>query len=148
MINRDVTASTGIKYLDMVRELAGDKAKLCPNVVPPGRPYFVAHMPTPLEFDELKLKYYDIMAELTHKEAMAWCRGFGYKWSTFLMRRYQHRRPKMEEVILTIGWYDDGKPVQRRNRYTFAVFEQLLNQHTAGCSVPGSSTNPGAGYHT
>jgi len=96
------------------------------NVVPPGRPYFVAHIPGPCEFEELELKYYDVIRGLSYREAMAWCRGFGYSYSTYLMRRYVHRRPRLEEVILTLGWYQDGKPVQRKNRTSVASVDRLL----------------------
>jgi len=123
------------------------------NVVPPGRPYFIAHIPDPMEFWDMRKRFYDIMLNLTYKEAMAWCRGFGYSYSTYLMRRYQHRGPKMEEVIITIGWYDDGKPVERRTRNHTANFERYINYvntlkqtNNHGNSAPGSSTNLGAEY--
>jgi hypothetical protein len=94
-----------------------------PNVVPPGRTYFVAHIPIESwEFEALRIKYQEILQELTYREAIAWCRGLGFKWSTFLMRKYRHRAPRLEEIILTVGWYDAGKPVQRKNRHTVAHF--------------------------
>jgi hypothetical protein len=94
-----------------------------PNVVPPGRPYFVAHIPIhPTEIEHLRLRFYDIMAELTYREQMAWCRGFGYSHATYLMRRYQHRNPSLEEVIITCAWDDNGRPVERKNRLSVALF--------------------------
>lgn len=120
------------------------------NVVPPGRPYFVAHIPDPLEFEDMRMRFYAIMLNLTHQESMAWCRGFGYSHSTYLMRRYQHRKPKLEEVIITVGWYDIGKPVERKNGTSVAAFDRLLEglkeQTTWGTQAHGSSTNLGAGF--
>jgi len=108
------------ELLDLMKKYGG-RPRL--NVVPPGRPFYVAHMPVaPWEFEELKLKYYDIIKDLSYREAMAWCRAFGYSYNTYLMRKYMHRRPRLEEVILTVGWYDAGKPVQRKNRKTVASF--------------------------
>jgi len=114
--------------MPLLRELLKNTAKKPgPNVVPPGRPYFSAHIPLATwEFEELRLKYYDIIQELTYREAMAWCRGIGKSRSTFLMRKYYLRKPPLEEIILTCGWYDAGKPVQRKNRNSAAVFEQFL----------------------
>jgi len=116
--------STGPRsYFDLLDLIKKHGKKPGLNVVPPGRPYFVAHIPiTPWEFEELELKYYDIIRKLKYREAMAWCRGFGYSYATYLMRRYHHRQPRLEEVILTVGWYDAGKPVQRKNRKTIASF--------------------------
>lgn len=120
------------------------------NVVPPGRAYFVAHLPDSLSFYELRQRFYDIMVNLTYKEAMAWCRAFGYSYATYLMRRYQHRSPKMEEVIMTVEWYDNGKPMTRKNRTTVAAFDRFLEGvkklNTLGGSAQGSSTNLGAEY--
>ena len=130
-----------------------DAGKSSLNVIPPGRPYFVAHIPDPLEFGDMRKQFYDIMRTLTYKEAMAWCRGFGYSYSTYLMRRYQHREPKMEEVIITIGWYDDGKPVERKTRDYAANFDRYINYistlkqtNSQENSASGSSTNLGAEY--
>ena len=143
-----------IGYLADLRKLQeirkhGGKSRF--NIVPPGHPYFVAHIPVgPGEFAQLYFKYYDIMVGLTYREAMAWCRAFGYSYTTYLMRRYQHRSPKLEEIILTIGWYDAGKPVERRDRTTIADFDRLLDGikqlNTLGGSARGSSTNLGAEY--
>jgi hypothetical protein len=119
-----------------------------PNIVPPGRPYFVAHVPADIdECDKLRRRFYDIMPRLTYREQMAWCRAFGCSHVTYLMRRYQHRKPSLEEVIITVAWYDAGKPVERRNRHTVAAFDQLLQnikKLNAQHSAPGPSTSPGA----
>ena len=54
------------------------------NIVPPGHPYFVAHIPpAPWEFTQLYFKYYDIIVELTYREAMAWCRLLRSRPRTF-----------------------------------------------------------------
>jgi hypothetical protein len=139
----------GLNKVPLLIQLKRESAKkLGPNVVPPGRPYLVAHIPTnPDEFEQLRLRFYDIMTELTYREAMAWCRAFNYTWSTFLMRKYQHRKPSLEEVVLTCAWDDNGRPVERKNRYIVAAFEQLIDsikKYNAQHSAPGLSTSLGA----
>jgi len=118
------TKGTGPRsYFDLLDLIKKHRAQPGLNVVPPGRPFYIAHIPmNTWELEELKLKYYDILGDLKYREAMAWCRGFNYSYTTYLMRRYRHRRPRLEEVILTVGWYDAGKPVQRKNRKSIASF--------------------------
>jgi len=89
-----------------------------------GRPYLVANIPTESwEFEELKIKYHEILNKLTYKEAMALCRAFDYSYSTFLMRKYGHRHPRFEEVILTVNWYRNGKPVvAKKHRIVASLF--------------------------
>ena len=89
-----------------------------------GRPYLEAHIPTidlprdAEQINEFREKYYHVLQELTYKEAMAWCRAFGYKYATFLARKYQHREAKLEEVILTLYWHKQGKPMKyRKHKY-------------------------------
>jgi len=36
------------------------------NVVPPGRPHFVAHIPDPLEFEDMRMRFCDIMLNHIH----------------------------------------------------------------------------------
>lgn len=120
-----------------------------PNVVPPGRIYYAAQFPVDLEgYEKLVERYHEILESLTYREAMAWCRGWGRRYSTYLMRRYRHREPKPTEVYLTVAWFDAGKPVEGRDRKTIAPFEQLLEairQHNAqGIPAPESSTSPSA----
>jgi len=133
-------------------QLIGEPAKKTgPNVVPPGRSYYIAHMPsTTEEIKELRQRFNEIMKELSCREARAWCRGFGYSWSTFLMRKYRHRAPKLEEIIITCAWIDAGKPVEKKASHSIASFEGLVanlnsyRRHNAqGIPAPGSLTNPG-----
>jgi len=89
-----------------------------------GRPYLEAHIPImnmPLsaeQIEDFREKYSRIIQELNYQEQGAWCRAFGYKRSTYLARKYQHRQPKLEEVILTLYWYENGKAVKyRKHKY-------------------------------
>ena len=83
-----------------------------------GRPYLVAHIPgmdvpgDAQEFREFRERYYEILQGLTYQEQQAWCRAFKVSRSTFLCRKYGHREPKLEEVILTLYWYKLGKPTK------------------------------------
>lgn len=134
--------------IQLMRESA---KKPGPNVVPPGRTYYAAQFPVDLdEYEKLVERYHEVLESLTHREAMAWCRGRGVKYATYLMRRYRHRKPKPDEVYLTVAWFDAGKPVEGRNRKTIAPFERLLEGlrqlDTRGGSTPGSSTSPDAEY--
>lgn len=98
-----------------------------PNVVPPGRAYYVAYMPVNMvEIKELRQRFDEIMKELSYREARAWCRGFGCKWSTFLMRKYRHRAPTLEEIIVTCAWVDAGKPVEKKSSHSVASFVGLV----------------------
>ena len=79
-----------------------------------GRPYLTADLGTsltPEAIADLYKEYHDILPELSYKEAMALCRSLNYTHSTFLMRRYKHRKAKLSEVILVVSWYRAGKPV-------------------------------------
>ena len=79
----------------------------------PGRPFAVATIPKDREeIVKLRFKYQEIVNQLTYQEAMALMRALDKTWSTFLMRKYGHRPPSLEEVILTIQWFDSGKPIQ------------------------------------
>ena len=134
--------------IQLMRESA---KKPGPNVVPPGRTYYAAQFPVNLEeYEKLVDRYHEILESLTYREATAWCRGWGFKYATYLMRRYRHRKPKPDEVYLTVAWFEAGKPVEGRNRKTIAPFEQLLEawkQHNVrGISALGPSTSPGAEY--
>ena len=94
-----------------------------------GRPYLRADMPvSSVEFHDLRMKYYDIIRRLSHREAMAICRALNYSYSTFLMRKYCHRQPKLEEVILVTDWFDRGKPTITKQRYVFALFEPITTK--------------------
>lgn len=122
-----------------------------PNVVPPGRTYYAAQFPVGLEeYWKLLERYHEVIESLTHREAMAWCRGWGVKYATYLMRRYRHRNPKPDEVYLTVAWFDAGKPVEGRNRKTIVRFERLLEgikqTNARGTSVPEPSTGSDAEY--
>ena len=126
--------------------------KTGPNVVPPGRPYYIARMPaTTEEIKELRQRFNEIMMELSCREARAWCRGFGYTWSTFLMRKYRHRAPKLEEIIITCAWIDAGKPVEKKASHSIASFAGLVAKYNSRrrynaqmTSVPEPPTSPSA----
>jgi hypothetical protein len=80
----------------------------------PGRPRPAADLPIPTERREIKRLYaeYDsVVEQLSYSEGMALIRGFGYSKSTWLMRRYKHRRPRLPEVALTLRWVRSGKPM-------------------------------------
>ena len=90
-----------------------------------GRPYLVAHIPgmdipgDAQEFREFRERYHEILQGLTYQEQQAWCRAFKVSRSTFLGRKYGHRDPKLEEVILTLYWWKLGKPTRyHKHRYT------------------------------
>lgn len=79
-----------------------------------GRPYLTANLGTsltPETIANLYREYHNILSELCYKESMALCRSLNYTRSTFLMRRYKHRKAKLSEVILVVSWYRAGKPV-------------------------------------
>jgi len=79
-----------------------------------GRPYSMAvNIPIdPWEIDELEIEYYEIMRQLTYREAMALMRALGLTYSTFLARKYGHRPPQLKEVIATVNWVRNGKPIE------------------------------------
>ena len=61
---------------------------------------------------------------------MSLCRALGYSYSTFLARKYLHRKPRLEEVILTVWWYKHGKPVRfRKHKYTMSFLDLLDKQN-------------------
>jgi hypothetical protein len=133
-------------------ELMGKPAKKQgPNVVPPGRAYYVAYMPTSMqEINELRQRYNEIMKELSYCEAQAWCRGFNCTWSTYLMRKYQHRAPTLEEIIITCAWVDAGKPVEKKASHSIASFAGVVAKFNSRrryiaqeIPVPEPSTSPG-----
>lgn len=79
-----------------------------------GRPYLTANLQIPTtqeRIDELYSEYYEILPSLTYREAMSLCRAFGCSYSTYLMRRYKHRKARLPEVVLVVNWYRAGKPV-------------------------------------
>ena len=78
------------------------------------------------EIGELRQRFNEIMKELSYREARAWCRGLSRTWSTFLMRKYQHRSPTLEEIIVTCAWVDAGKPVEKRDSHSIASFAGLV----------------------
>ena len=129
--------------------MGGPTKKTGPNVVPPGRAYYVAYMPATMEeIKELRQRFNEIMKELTYREARAWCRGFDRKWSTFLMRKYGHRAPTLEEIIITCAWVDAGKPVEKKASHNIASFAGLVAKLNSGrryiaqqIPVPEPSTN-------
>jgi len=132
-------------------ELMGKPAKKTgPNVVPPGRAYYIAQMPTTMEeIKELRQRFNEIMKELSYPEARAWCRGFNRTWSTYLMRKYQHRAPTLEEIIITCAWVDAGKPVEKKASHSIASFAGLVAKFNSRrryiaqeIPVPELSTNP------
>ena len=96
-----------------------------------GRPYLEAHIPimdmpgSTKQIREFRSRYYEIINQLTYQEQGAWCRAFGFKRCTFLDRKYQRREPRLEEVLLTIWWYDSGRTmVYKKHRYTAPEEEQ------------------------
>ena len=98
-----------------------------PHIVPPGRYYFVAQLPsTPEEIAELYQRFDEIINSLTYREAMAWCRGWQRSYSTYLARKYHHRKPSLEEVIITCQWADDGKPVTKKASHSIATFAGIV----------------------
>lgn len=79
----------------------------------PGRPFAVATIPQDWwAIEQARFRYSEIIHGLTYQEAMALMRALDRTWSTFLMRKYGHREPSLEEIILTIQWFDSGKPIQ------------------------------------
>ena len=90
----------------------------------PGRPTRTARIDIPKsqrKINRLYKQYHEMLPKLSRAEAMALCRAFKYSYSTHLMRKYQHRKPKLEEVILVVGWIKAGKPVKvNRRRLTVA----------------------------
>jgi hypothetical protein len=85
----------------------------------PGRPCPAADLPIPTERREIEELYrqYDLAVEqLSYSEGMALIRGFGYSKSTWLMRRYKHRKPRLPEVVLTLIWVRNGKPMISHKR--------------------------------
>jgi hypothetical protein len=111
----------------LIQLMRGKAKKPGPNVVPPGRSYYIAYMPATMEeIKELRQRFNEIMNELSYREARAWCRGFNRKWSTFLSRKYGHRKPKLEEIIITCAWVDAGKPVEKKASHDIASFAGLV----------------------
>jgi hypothetical protein len=147
-----------MKEVPLIEQLARENAareiaarrKANINVMPPGRRYYAAQFPADLsEWEKLLKRYYEALESLNYKEQMAWCRARGVKHSTYLMRRYKHRQPTPTEVYLTVAWFDAGKPVEQKNRYIIASFEDymrnkdLLAKHSAQ-GRPGVLTAPDA----
>ena len=91
----------------------------------PGRPCPTADLPIPTERSEileLYAEYDSVVEQLRYREGMALMRGFGYTKSTWLMRKYKHRRPRLPEVMLTLIWVRSGKPViSHKRRLTAAL---------------------------
>ena len=80
----------------------------------PGRPRPAANLPVPTtdkEIDELYEEYHGILPKLRYGEAMSLCRALRCSYSTYLMRRYKHRKAKLPEVMLVVDWYRNGKPM-------------------------------------
>lgn len=116
----------------LIELMRGPVKKTGPNVVPPGRSYYIAQFPTSMEeIKELYHRFNEIIKELSYREAQAWCRGFGYKWSTFLMRKYRHRSPTLEEIIITCAWVDAGKPVEKKASHDIASFDGLVAKYNS-----------------
>lgn len=90
----------------------------------PGRPYHTANLQIPTtqeEIDQLYDEYYGVLAELHYGEAMSLCRALRYSYSTYLMRRYKHRKAKLPEVVMVVGWYRSGKPmIVKKHKLTIA----------------------------
>jgi len=88
----------------------------------PGRPSPAADLPIPTnrrEIERLYAEYDSVVEELPYAEGMALVRAFGYTKSTWLARRYKHRKPRLPEVVLTLTWVRNGKPViSHRRRLT------------------------------
>ena len=85
----------------------------------PGRPSPAAELPIPTEHDEIEelyRLYYEILDKLRYSEGMALIRALGYKESTWLMRKYNCRKPKLPEVVLTVNWFRNGKPLISHKR--------------------------------
>jgi hypothetical protein len=91
----------------------------------PGRPCPAADLPIPTdrrEIEELYQEYYLVLEQLCHSEGIALMRAFGYTKSTWLMRRYRHRKPRLPEVVATLAWVRSGKPViSHKRRLTAAL---------------------------
>ena len=78
----------------------------------PGRPVAIADIPTDWEtIHDIRQRYQEIVKGLSYQEGIALMRAFNKTWSTFLMRKYGHRPPSLEEVIVTVRWFDNGKPI-------------------------------------
>jgi len=85
----------------------------------PGRPSPTAELPIPTERSEIDRLYaeYDLVLEqLQYREGMALVRALGYTKSTWLARRYRHRKPRLPEVVLTLNWIRSGKPMISHKR--------------------------------
>jgi len=80
----------------------------------PGRPYAMAvSIPMePWEIEKLRIEYSEILQQLTYREAKGLMRALGRTYSTFLARKYGHRPPQLEEVITTVNWARNGKPIE------------------------------------
>jgi len=121
-----------IPFLKLVNQLglqrAQGKKMLRDGWDLPGRPYHTIADTIDInasydKFEKLRFKFVEIIGGLTYSEAMAWCRAFNYSYSTYLMRRYGHRQPSLEEVLITINWFDNGKPVKvNKRRYIASLF--------------------------
>lgn len=84
----------------------------------PGRPVAVADIPTDRDsIHDMRWRYQEIVQGLSYQEGMALMRAFGKTWSTFLMRKYAHRSPSLEEVIVTIRWFNCGKPIHLNKQH-------------------------------
>lgn len=119
------------------------------NVLPPGRRYYAAQFPVDLgEWENLLKRYYQALESLNYREQMAWCRALGVKHSTYLMRRYKHRQPVPTEVYLTVAWFAAGKPVEQKNRYIIASFEDYMRNKDllAKHRRQGTPTTPDVEY--
>lgn len=90
----------------------------------PGRPGLIANVQIPTtrqEIDELYEEYYGLLSELRYGEAMSLCRALRCSYSTYLMRRYKHRKAKLPEVMMVVSWYRSGKPmIVKKHKLTIA----------------------------
>jgi len=85
----------------------------------PGRPCPAADLPIPTErreIEKLYAEYDSVVEQLQYREGMALMRGFGYRKSTWLSRKYKHRRPRLPELVLTLIWVRSGKPMISHKR--------------------------------
>jgi len=130
--NEETPEESEIAFLRVANQLGLQRVQKTKNIQDglalPGRPYHTINDLIDInasynEFDKLRLRFGEIIRGLTYSEAMAWCRAFNYTYSTYLMRRYGHRQPSLEEVLITINWFNNGKPVEvNKRRYTASMF--------------------------
>ena len=85
----------------------------------PGRPSPAAELRIPTdrrEIEKLYAEYDSVVEQLSYSEGMALIRGFGYTKSTWLSRKYKHRKPRLPEVVLTLTWVRNGRPMVSHKR--------------------------------